>query len=635
MNHLISRPTTTLLSLLMVASVGCGGGDNAALGESNSDSNSSTNSDPANSGVNNGAANAATNNNTAPNGTTNNDVRDPRGDISFARPEGPTAYTNGTLVVEIAKAGEAADAELVLDQSEVLTEFGDDSLYSWDTSTFDEGSYELAVRFFLGDAQRWSFDSKTVIVDRRAPQLSRTSPNDGESLSRKDVPISLTFDEALDVDTVTPTSVVLTFDNGQTTPYTTALSADGREITVEFDRDAIATPYDAQILLQGVTDLAGNAAQVGLDYSVKAWRPELLAADLDHLEYLHIDGQEFLIGVAQARPNDFLRIYKGGAGWSEVVSEPMDQVYDIDVDVEGGSAHIAVLHRGSPQGQIVKVASLFEFDPTTETLSAGGEKVVDVDGGGGAIALDVRRMTRGTAEAVATVSGGRLRVYESTNLRFDLQSINTFPTLDHNFVRGENVEVHVKASGDPEVVFTRCESAAEPCYRTRVLRVTNTDGTWASAGTALTPTSNTSGDCDEFENFETIWHGDVPKMLMSYYGPCGTGSPFVMAREATASAWTSFAVGIMNHPSLANNVRYSSHVAIDPAGQIFGLVASTTQLMVTEFGATLSWFPEVGQGLDTRGVSDRISGARLFIDVNGDPIVIFQHQENVRVYRRN
>lgn len=448
-------------------------------------------------------------------------------------------------------------------------------------------------------------------------------------------PLSLTFDEPLDVDTVTPVSVTLSFDNNATTTHTVNLSADGTELMVDFDRDTVPTPYTATIQLNGVTDLAGNA-QASLDYTVSAWRAEAIATPAGDFEFFVLGGKEFLAGTVQGSPDDRLRIWERGAQWNQIVDESLSQVYDIDVDVEGDVAHIAVLHRGSEQGLVVKKASLFEFAGATGILTAGGAQVVGPDGDNGAIAIDVRSGNRGTNDVVAAVSDGRVRVFKTVNRLLSLNTQNSFPSVDYDFARDENLEVHVRQDGSAEVMFARCMTNSSPCERTRVDRLVETGGSWGSAGTILTPSSATSGDCDEFDYFETSWSGDVPKLLMSYYGPCGSASAVVLAREGGATGFTSIVSGIMgSNPGVPTNTRYTTHVAVDDAGNVFALLGSGSQLLPMALSGSIDWLPEVGEGLETRGAANRIGEKRIFLDATGAPLVVFQHQNNVRLYRRN
>lgn len=102
-----------------------------------------------------------------------------------------------------------------------------------------------------------SEDSRQVVVDRTSPEIIDSTP-DADAV---DVPsataVSITFDEPIHPDSVSPTTITL--DLGvQNVAYTTELAADGLSVAIDYDRTAASTPYDVTLTVDGVTDLAGN-----------------------------------------------------------------------------------------------------------------------------------------------------------------------------------------------------------------------------------------------------------------------------------------------------------------------------------------------------------------------------------------
>lgn len=90
--------------------------------------------------------------------------------VTFVAPGGDPIYTNGALFVEIAVSPRATQVELVRDEVEVLVGFDGTTTYDWDTTTVDEGNYDLALRYDVEGSLVWAADGRLASNSELSPQ---------------------------------------------------------------------------------------------------------------------------------------------------------------------------------------------------------------------------------------------------------------------------------------------------------------------------------------------------------------------------------------------------------------------------------------------------------------------------------
>ncbi len=122
-----------------------------------------------------------------------------------------------------------------------------------DTTSLTEGAHRLE-----GRAQSATSEVRTITVDRTPPRIVRRAPLGVEAPSLR-VPIEVEFDEALAPDSVRADTARLLGPAGVVDASLT-LSTDGRRITLGYQGARPATVLPLTVSIDGVTDLAGNAA---------------------------------------------------------------------------------------------------------------------------------------------------------------------------------------------------------------------------------------------------------------------------------------------------------------------------------------------------------------------------------------
>ena len=645
------------LGLTVLLSVGCGGGDGGTkVGGNNGDENNgdtnngaATNNTPNNGAPNNGTPNNGTTNNGTPNngtpnnGTTNNGTTPNNGElmgtVGFLTPANDSLYTSGEALIEIAPEGDVEEVELVLDEEEVLTTFMDETSFTWDTTSRVEGSYYLKLRYMLGDSLHWSDDVRLIIVDRTAPSIATQTPAPRAEAGSGD-PIAFSFDEPLDPSSVSTSTVFLEFGNGQSVVHTVDLLDDGMTINVDFDRSAVPTPYSVSVRIDGVTDLAGNAYAGDWAFTVPAWKSEEISYAMNHPHYVQFGGEEYMIGMRQGTPDDLLVGQKsdGAGGWTEIFSQPSNQIYDLAVTQTNSTIHIALLRRDVAGQLIVKAAHYLTYVPATDALNTIGSQVVGPDTNDGAIALDLRPDGGQMYGAIATVSEKRLRVFEFMNGALG-SSTNSFPSLTVDEVRDENVSIHLRADHSPEVFFARCSGPSNPCVRTWFERYESTNSGWMDTAGASTPfTTNISNLCDEYVNFEALYHADVSTVVFAYHAPCDAPVPRMRNLVGGVSSFDSFYGGnVYDSMPSPDSDAYSAHIAIDSQGNRYTLSANDTRLMVARYGAmdTVTWLGPVAPGLGTPGPLTIFRTPRIFVAADDSPVVVFLRGGKTHLWRAN
>lgn len=653
MNRSITLGALTLAIVTSLAA--CGGGEDPKVGENpaaNNDGNNATNNGstnaatnaatngepnnaPSNNGTNADPNNAPTNNQTTPNNTV-----DPRGDASFVLPVERTVFTNATAFFEVAVEGDAQDVELVLDTGESIAALGDTTAADWDTTDRAEGSYEVDIRFSLGDAEpRWADDPRTIVVDRTAPAMVAQTPTARSSDARPSDPISVTFDEPLDPATVSDTTVELTLD-GVVVPHTVTLGADQQTIQIDFDRATYAPPYTVGVAMKGAADLAGNLATDSYSYAVAAWRTETFSGALGETQFFVLGGAEYVLGVVQGSPDDLLRVYKndGAGNWSQVAQQALGVAHDIDATQLGDQLHIAVLRNDVISGTSVKAAQLYTFDPARNALTAGERVGVGMQSNSGEIAIHVRSIVNATTGAIAVADAGALRVYKFSNGLLS-QSTNSFPTADYANVRDTDLSVWVSSFGYPDVVFATCSTANTPCTRTRLRRVSQSGSGWTAAATTIgTPISVPAANCDQYVNFDVIRDAmNVPTAAFAEYAPCDTPEPFVKTAVGAADDWTTATLDFFATMPGADTAKYEVRQAFDANRERLVLLAAPTRLMLARVGQGAPvWLAQPAPDIQPSGSpTDRFRAARVALGADGSPVVVFRYNNVMHVLRAN
>lgn len=181
---------------------------------------------------------------------------------------GVTTYTNGTLPVTVSVSGEPPEAVTLRAGGIPLGAMtGGPPHYSfaWDTSTLNEGSYELVARAERDDIDFVDSVARTVVIDRTPPTVVTRSPAPGSNQAGTGEAVVVTFSEPIDPDSIAGAALSA---GGVAVPATLALSEDGRTLTIT-PASPLPTGASYTVVLPGLEDRAGNAlADPGWTFSV-------------------------------------------------------------------------------------------------------------------------------------------------------------------------------------------------------------------------------------------------------------------------------------------------------------------------------------------------------------------------------
>ena len=185
------------------------------------------------------------------------DIEPTKAEVHIASPEG-TAYTNGVLEVRLTVTGHTPEQVELLRDGEVLTTLEAPYTYAWDTAEVAEGTYRLEARAVFGEVV-FTSEARNVVVDRTPPQVVSRTPEPGAQEVWVKSPIRAVFSEPVKASTLTEASLRLTV-GGVEVARTVSLSADGRTVTVEPVTPVAAPNTVSLVILDALTDLAGNKA---------------------------------------------------------------------------------------------------------------------------------------------------------------------------------------------------------------------------------------------------------------------------------------------------------------------------------------------------------------------------------------
>jgi Bacterial Ig-like domain/Bacterial Ig domain len=177
--------------------------------------------------------------------------------VTISSPTG-TAYTNGTLNMQVVVTNGTPDSVELLKGEEILvSNLAAPYTYAWNTSSETEGSYTLKARAKRGAEVVESEKTVTVIVDRTAPTISERTPASGADKVLYSNPIAVKFSEALAATTVNSSNVLLDVAS-VAVGLTPTLASDGLNLSVQPTGSVASFPARAKFSLQGLTDRAGN-----------------------------------------------------------------------------------------------------------------------------------------------------------------------------------------------------------------------------------------------------------------------------------------------------------------------------------------------------------------------------------------
>lgn len=176
--------------------------------------------------------------------------------ISFAAPADGTVTNVSVLQVALVVDGDPALVALHIDGQRVA-ELAAPWTYAWDLTQEDEGAHELRA-LAQNTAGVTESAPLMVVVDRTAPLLLSTSPDDGEEQVRFDAVVRLRLSEevvGLDASTLT----FLTAPGGVALSPSFSSAFDGLEVGVDLTPLPAAPTQVVATLGPGVRDRAGNA----------------------------------------------------------------------------------------------------------------------------------------------------------------------------------------------------------------------------------------------------------------------------------------------------------------------------------------------------------------------------------------
>jgi Bacterial Ig-like domain/Bacterial Ig domain len=178
--------------------------------------------------------------------------------VSISSPN-TDVLTKGAVTVQLAVTGEPTTVELLKDGA-VLATLSAPYSYTWDTTTETEKVYSLTARATKAGTADVTSAARQITVDRTAPTLVSRVPTDNSSNVLLTDEISLTFSEPILNSSITDTSVQL-LNGANVLPRNTTLNANGTKLTLVLT-PAPALPANMTVVVNGLTDLAGNTAVI-------------------------------------------------------------------------------------------------------------------------------------------------------------------------------------------------------------------------------------------------------------------------------------------------------------------------------------------------------------------------------------
>ncbi|WP_224369114.1 Ig-like domain-containing protein [Hyalangium versicolor] len=186
------------------------------------------------------------------------DVEAARSEVRVVTPS-ETAYTKGTIQLQLeVKGSQPTQVELLIND-EVLTTLESPYTFSWDTTTVAEGRYRISGRAQVA-GQSFTSESREIVVDRTPPTVLSLSPEDEDSNVPVHQPIQVRFSEQLNVSSLTSDSIKVRVGDNNYVALTLSFSAQDNTLTIT---PTVAPTHGDSFLISiesSITDLAGNAA---------------------------------------------------------------------------------------------------------------------------------------------------------------------------------------------------------------------------------------------------------------------------------------------------------------------------------------------------------------------------------------
>jgi Bacterial Ig-like domain len=181
-----------------------------------------------------------------------------------------TAYTKGTLTVQVGVSGGVPGSVTLLKNSVPLATLSAPYQYVWDTTTDPEGTYILTAKATRGagfnGAEEFTSGPRGVIVDRTPPSVVARTPAPGSSNVEQNDPALVTFSEPINPSTANDAAVSL-IAGSSSVPKALSVSSDKKTLTIKptgtLDPDNPVTLTAS--LTTAITDLAGNALSIPAD----------------------------------------------------------------------------------------------------------------------------------------------------------------------------------------------------------------------------------------------------------------------------------------------------------------------------------------------------------------------------------
>ncbi|MCP3165540.1 Ig-like domain-containing protein [Myxococcus qinghaiensis] len=198
--------------------------------------------------------------------------------VSWVSPSMSLSSVNGSLSVEVSVEGGQPETVELLKGSTVLTSWtAPPYTYAWDTGGELEGEQLLSARATRGGGTFTSV-TRTVVVDRTAPQVATWTPTRGATQVSVHTTVQATFSEPLRASSVMTSNVGLIGNEGVALAASVELSSDGRTLTLT---PLSPLPVSSTVSVRlgttenPLTDLAGNSlvASGVWSFTVPYWLP--------------------------------------------------------------------------------------------------------------------------------------------------------------------------------------------------------------------------------------------------------------------------------------------------------------------------------------------------------------------------
>ncbi len=191
--------------------------------------------------------------------------------VSITSPD-TDVLTKGAVSLQLAVTGEPTSVELLKDGA-VLTTLSAPYSYTWDTTTETEKAYSITARASKTGMADVTSAARQITVDRTAPTVTFQVPTAGATSVPLSNDIALTFNEPILIPSITDTTVRLEVDAFPTAlplTRTATMNSVGTKLTIKATSTPAAYPAPMKVLLNGVTDLAGNAVVYDSSFTAAA-----------------------------------------------------------------------------------------------------------------------------------------------------------------------------------------------------------------------------------------------------------------------------------------------------------------------------------------------------------------------------